>query len=147
MNFNHWNENRLGKLSDLELKILEYIGKEQKKKGKGAKVQEVRQITQSNNSTTNSLLYHLCEVNFLVREKGCYGTHGAYFYSLQPWLSLESIQLVLAERQKAQNYQSEWEEFQSNCSVSSQFAHLLEQIESNQQQIIKRLKNLEALIQ
>lgn len=147
MDLNNSKPTKLGELSDVELKVLEYIGQKEQKKGKGAKVKELRQITKTKNSATNTLLNELCEVNFLTRKDGRYGDHGAYRYFLPAWLSLESVQDVLAEREKAQDDPSELEASESSSSylMNHQLAELLEQFIVNQQELIKQLKNLENL--
>ena len=140
MNSHHLKYKLLAKLSNRELKVLEYVGK----KGDGAMVKDVRLITQSNNSTTNTLLYHLWDLNFLVRQND--GPNGSYLYYLPPWMCIENIQLALTEQEGDQTRQNELEEDESYFLTNSEFPNLLRQIESNQKQILHRLNELEALI-
>ena len=106
-------------------------------------VKDVRLILQSNNSTTNNLLYHLWDLNFLVRQND--GPNGSYLYYLPPWMNVEIIQLALTEREGEITRQNEEDE--SHFPTNVELPHLLRQIESNQKHILHRLKELEALIQ
>ena len=139
MNSRHLKYKLLNELSNCELKVLEFIGI----RGDGATVKDVRLVTQSNNSTTNTLLNNLCDLNFLVRQNE--GPNGSYLYFLPPWMNLNVVKLALIERQNG-NGSHKFKPESSNLDDESYASVDLKQIEANQKKILAQLNEIEALI-